>query len=154
MTDQRDELGLPRLDGLASLRPAFEASDAGFGDWKGGGEVEPGIFTLPWFSPSELTSRLVDVAYRDDWVRPDFDWMAWEETPEAVRLRDDRGALEQATVLDLARLLTVVVRSERFGEGAIAEAIPLKACAVLTAPPHVIRTVSSHGCQHRMSRDS
>ena len=123
MTDQRDELGLPRLDGLASLSPAFEAPDAEFGDWKGGGEVEPGTFTLPWFSHSELTSRFVEVAYRDDGVRPDFAWMAWEETPEAVRLRDDRAALEQATVLDLGRLLTVVIRSERFGEGALTEAL-------------------------------
>ena len=63
------------------------------------------------------------MAYRDGWVRPDFDWPAWAQTPEAQRLRDDREALEQATVLELARLLTVVIRSERFGEGAVAEAI-------------------------------
>ena len=122
-TDQRDELAPPRLDSLASLLPAFEAPDAEFGTWKGGEEVEPGTFTMPWFAHSELTSRLLEVAYRDGWVRPDFDWPAWEQTPEARRLRDDRGALEQATVPELARLLTVVIRSERFGEGAVAEAI-------------------------------
>ena len=123
MSDQSDELAPPQLDGLASLLPAFEAPDVEFGTLKGGHEVEPGSFTMPWFSHSELTSRFLEVAYRDDWVRPDFDWMAWEETPEAVRLRDDRGALQQATVLDLARFLTVVIRSERFDEGALAEAL-------------------------------
>ena len=123
MTDELDELAPPQLDGLASLLPAFEAPDAEFGTWKGGDELEPGSFTMPWFSQSEVTSRFLDVAYRDGWVRPDFDWPAWEETPEARRLRDDREAIEQATVLELARLLTVVIRSERFGEGAVAEAI-------------------------------
>ena len=123
MTDQRDELAPPQLDGLASFLPAFEAPDSEFGTRKGGDEVEPGTFTMPQFSPSELTSRFLDVAYRDGWVRPDFDWPTWAKTPEAQRLRDDREALEQATVLELARLLTVVIRSERFGEGAVAAAI-------------------------------
>ncbi len=123
MTDERDDLAPPRLDGLAELLPAFEAADAEFGEWKGGDELEPGSITAPWFSPSELTSRLVEVAYRDGWVRPDFDWVEWAATPEAQRLRNDRGALGQATAPDLARLLTVVIRGDRFVEGALAEAI-------------------------------
>ena len=123
MTDQLDELAPPRLDGLASLLPAFEAPGVEFGTMKGGEEVETGTFIMPWFSHSELTSRFLEVAYRDGWVRPDFDWPAWEMTPEARRLRDDRGALEQATVLELARLLTVVIRSDHLGEGFLAEAL-------------------------------
>ena len=122
MTGQRADWR-PQLDGLASLLPAFEAADAESGEWKGGDEVEPGSFTMPWFTHSELTSRFVDIAYRDAWVRPDFDWGEWTQTPEARRLRDDRGALEEATVVDLAHVLTVVIRSDRFAEGAIAEAI-------------------------------
>ena len=123
MTDQRDELAPPRLDGLASFLPAFEAPDVEFGTLKGGEEREPGTITMPWFAHSELTSRFLEVAYRDGWVRPDFDWPAWAQTPEAGRLRDDREALEQATVLELARLLTVVIRSEKFDEGALAVAL-------------------------------
>ena len=123
LTDQQEELAEPRLDGLASLLPAFEAPDVEFGTLKGGNEVEPGSFTMPWFSHSDITSRFLEVAYRDGWVRPDFNWTAWEYTPGARRLRDDRRALEQATVLELARLLTVVIRSDRFGEGALAVAL-------------------------------
>ena len=85
--------------------------------------MESGTFTVLRFSPSEVTSRFLEVAYRDGWVRPDFDWPAWEQTSEARRLRDDRGALERATVPELERLLTVVIRPERFGEGAVAEAL-------------------------------
>ena len=123
MTDERDDLAPPRLDGLAELLPAFEAADAEFGEWKGGDELEPGSITAPWFSPSELTSQFVEVAYRDGWVRPDFDWVEWAATPEAQRLRNDRGALGQATVPDLARVLTMVLRSDPFVEGTLDEAI-------------------------------
>ena len=56
-------------------------------------------------------------------MRTDFDWPTWAQTPEAQRLRDDSEAIQQATVLDLARLLTVVIRSDRFAEGAVAEAV-------------------------------
>ncbi len=99
---------------LSHSRTVSPYPTVALGDW---------AFALPWFEHSELTSRFFDVAYRDGWVSPDFDWPAWEETPEARRLWDDRGAIEQATALDLVRLLTVVIRSERFGEGAVADAI-------------------------------
>ncbi len=143
MTDQHDESARPRLDGLASLLPAFEAPDAEFGTWKGGGETEPGTFTMPWFSDSELTSRFVEVAYRDGWVRSDFDWGEWAQTPEARRLWDDRGAIEQATALDLVRLLTVVIRSERFVEGAVADAIE---SGLVTAVLRRIEQLRTQGC--------
>ena len=123
MSEPPAEPAAPRLDGLASLLPAFEAADSGFGEMRGGDEAGTGSFMWPSFSPSELTLRFLDVAYGDGWVRPDFDWPAWAETPEAQRLRDDRSALEEATVLDLARLLTVVIRQDRFVEGTLAEAL-------------------------------
>ncbi|MYD65332.1 MAG: hypothetical protein F4X26_05025 [Chloroflexi bacterium] len=123
MTEDHEELAPPQLDGLATLLPAFEAADAELGEWKGGREEQRGSFVLPWFSPSELTTEFIEVAYRDGWVRPDFDWSEWAQTPDARRLQDDRGVLEQATVLDVARLLTVVIRADRFVEGTLAEAL-------------------------------
>ncbi|MGH3083327.1 MAG: DUF6508 domain-containing protein [Gaiellaceae bacterium] len=43
-----------------------------------------------------------------------FDWLTWE--PEAKRLTDV-GGIEQADLLDLRRLLTMLVRSDRFRRG-------------------------------------
>lgn len=123
MTDDREELAPPQLNGLAALLPAFEAPDAELGKWEGGQEEQRGSFVMPWFSPSELTTEFLEVAYRDGWVRPDLDWPEWAQTPEAQRLRGDRWALEQATVLDVARLLTFVIRADRFVEGTLAEAL-------------------------------
>lgn len=51
-----------------------------------------------------------------------FDWRTWLAGPAGARLRDDRAALAEATPEDLARLLTAIVRSDRFVEGSIAGA--------------------------------
>jgi len=65
--------------------------------------------------------RFVEVAYEDGWVSPEVDWPSWIETEEARQLRDD-PAIEQATVEQLQKLLTTVIRQDRFVTGALAEA--------------------------------
>ncbi len=119
MTDQPGEWVEPPLDGLASLLPAFEAPDFACGSWEGGEEKEPRVFTMPWYSYSNTLQRFHDVAYRDGWVLPGLNWPVWKDTPEAGRLRSDPGAIEEAIVLDLARLLTVVIRQARFVENTL-----------------------------------
>ena len=52
----------------------------------------------------------------------DFDWPSWKDTPEALGLRDDPKVLKQATSVQLAKLLTVLIRQDRFVEGALAGA--------------------------------
>ncbi|MDL2343460.1 DUF6508 domain-containing protein [Deinococcus sp. MIMF12] len=75
-------------------------------------------FVLPTYH--RQVDRLVDVLNRDGWVYGDrdFRWPQWAQTEEARRLRDDPEALAQATPLQLARLLTIFVRQERFDDGA------------------------------------
>ncbi len=114
-TPGRNELFKPRLDGLASLLPAFEAPDVEFGTSHG----EQG--TMPWFELSATASRFFHVAYADGWVRPEVDWGQWQQTAEAQRLQEDRRALDDATVPDLVRLLTLVIRRDRFVEGSLEE---------------------------------
>jgi hypothetical protein len=57
------------------------------------------------------------------WVRPDIDWPAWSETPDALALRREPGRLERATADDLARLITALVRGDRFNEGLLLDAL-------------------------------
>jgi hypothetical protein len=51
-----------------------------------------------------------------------FDWLAWNGTPEATQLHECPGVLERATPEQLARLLPVLIRQDRFVEGALAMA--------------------------------
>ena len=47
-----------------------------------------------------------------------FDRMAWLRTPEGSALQS-AGAIERASSTDLARLVTAIVRGDRFVEGNI-----------------------------------
>ncbi len=48
-----------------------------------------------------------------------FDWPTWARTPEAQALHDDRPTLAAATPGQLKKLVTAVVREDRFNEGAL-----------------------------------
>lgn len=85
-------------------------------------ESEPGVWTMSYPRYHPEVDRLVALAYEDGWVRGEFDWGAWGKTPEALALRDDPEALASATPDQLAKLIAVVVRQERFCEGTLAAA--------------------------------
>ena len=81
-----------------------------------------GAVSLPHYELSGLLIDFESAAYDLGWVRPGFDWPSWKATPEAARLRDDQECLSQATPDQLARLLTTLIRQERFCEGTFASA--------------------------------
>ncbi len=110
-----------RLAALAAFLPAFRAAEFNFGHWEGESRRE-GAITLPYFVLSDQATSFVDAAYRLGQVLTDFNWPAWKETPEAKRLRDDPAVLANATPEQLAWLLTVCIRQERFVEGALESA--------------------------------
>ena len=104
-----------RLDALAEFVSRFESSDFQFGQM----EVKPG--TMPSYSFSDDALRFIRVCTDMKWVQP-FDWGEWKESSEAVQLCDEPGALEDATPEQLERLLTVLIRQERFVDGALESA--------------------------------
>ncbi len=61
----------------------------------------------------------MDAAYQNGWVRSDFKWMDWVPSDEARLLRDDESAITVASPDQLAKLLTVCIRQDRFSEGAL-----------------------------------
>ncbi len=112
MTPEADQPAEPRLDAIAAFLPVFEVPDFSVGSIK----------TLMHFDYSEPVLRFQETAYEDGWVSPEVDWTAWIETEEARRLRDDRTAIEEATVQQLQKLLTALIRQDRFVTGALAGA--------------------------------
>jgi hypothetical protein len=86
------------------------------------GRVRDGMPTVPGYVYSREAEQFIDLCYRDQWVKQDFDWPAWKETEEATALRDRPEVLAQASADELASLLTVLVRQERFVEGSLGAA--------------------------------
>ena len=105
-----------RLRRLAALRSAFEAPDFVPVTW-----TARRMPASPRYAPE--VHRLVDLVYGDGWVRASLDWPAWSQRAEAVALFEDPAAMARATPLQLARVLTVLVRAERYAEGALAGAL-------------------------------
>lgn len=119
------------LIALAAWLPRFESPDFRVGDWEGGEADAQGVIQMPYMAWSEEVDRLVDELGRNGLVRP-FDWMAWTSTPRGYELVTESEAVADASAADLVRILTAIVRSERFGEGQIEAAFDrgvLQACA-------------------------
>jgi len=108
-----------KLRGIAAFLPSFQAPHFKFGQWTKPPSDQPGVMILPYFSLSEMAWSFEQKAYDLGWVMPDFDWGARKQTPEAISLRDDDQASAQATPDQLARLLTVCIRQDRFCEGTL-----------------------------------
>lgn len=77
---------------------------------------DDGTIVLGWyeFSPGAQ-------AFLDDlggWIEP-FDWPAWASSAEGQALLGHPEAVASAAADDLRKLMTVYVRSERFGDGTL-----------------------------------
>jgi hypothetical protein len=108
-----------RLRALAQFLPVFEEPGFEFGTWHGSYESSPGVLAMPYFERSAAGQRFVSTAYTGGWVLIGFDWPSWQGSAEATALLDDPAALEEASPEQLAKLLTLLVRRDRFVEGGL-----------------------------------
>jgi hypothetical protein len=110
-----------RLQALAVFADELEAPDFDAGRWHDSERRQTpdgDIWSMPWFEPSPRADAFLAAVRANGWIEP-FDWMAWAETEEGRSLRADRAALAKATTHQLQRLLTTVVRADRFSEGTL-----------------------------------
>lgn len=113
---------MEKLQALAAYLPMLESPDFNAGHIQDSVQTEPGVFTMPYADYSEEASEFVQAAYEHGWVLRNFSWGDWKQTEEAIKLRDDESALARATPQQLYQLLTVVIRQDRFCEGALLDA--------------------------------
>ena len=107
-----------RLLLLAALVTILEAPDADFGRW----EVPPprgGMQYFGYYVFGPAADAFRAAVGRGSWVITGFDWRSWMETEEGRSLRDRSESVAVATPEQLARLLTAIIRSDRFVEGSI-----------------------------------
>ncbi|HEU0236868.1 MAG TPA: DUF6508 domain-containing protein [Candidatus Limnocylindrales bacterium] len=112
-----------RLRELGDLEEALAAAtDTDFGTWSTPAP-KGDVSYLPQYAFGPVGKAFLAVVGRGGWVFP-FDWGAWLATPEGAALQGGEAAeaVARATPLQLARLLTAIVRSDRFVEGSVAGA--------------------------------
>ena len=107
---------LDRLHALAVFVPRFEAPDFQFGVWT---SHEKDV-RVAHYAVGATGLAFLETCSSMGWVLKDFDWPAWLKSEGAIDLHDDADRLATATADQLARVLTVLIRSERFVDGALA----------------------------------
>jgi hypothetical protein len=110
-----------RLHALAELVPILEASDADFGHWVIPAPAE-GVESFGYYEFGPAGEAWQAAVGRGAWVTAGFDWRSWLETDEGRAFHQGTDAVGTATPEQLGKLLTAIVRSDRFVEGSIAGA--------------------------------
>ena len=114
--------GATRLARLAAWETVLAAPDFTAGHWGGGERGADGVISMPYFEYSEAVLAFIREMYELEWVHS-FDWMAWADTAEGKRLTSSPAAISSASEADLSKVLTTILRSDRFSDGALASAI-------------------------------
>ena len=109
-----------RLRILADMLPALEAPDFVAGRWHDSERRDDGVWTMPWYELGPTGIAFIRAVGESGFMRTDFAWPDWAPTSEAIALRTDRDALAKASPDQLAKLLTMLIREDRFNEGALA----------------------------------
>jgi len=98
---------------LFAYIPDFEKT-TDFGNWTKSEPVENGVVSMPHAISSPIVSDFVSCLYKIDLVLS-FDWMRWEEGHEI--LNDPTTDFDIYDKLTLCRLITLIVRNDRYTEG-------------------------------------
>jgi len=119
-----------RLRGIASFLPVFEAPGFVFGDWVPPTRERDDVWTMGYYDLSPTAIEFIEAAYHLGWVVAGFDWGSWQHTDEGRRLLRDPESVQRADPDQLASLLTVLIRADRFVDGELGHAY---ASGLLTA---------------------
>lgn len=105
------------VDALASYFPIFSDPDFSCGEWiaskAGNGET----LTLGYFRLSPIANEFYEMLYTFGWVRLDFNWSEWGQSPAGQALLNNHEMIGVANLATLSNLLTVCIRADRFSEG-------------------------------------
>jgi hypothetical protein len=107
-----------RLRRLAEFLPLFEDPSFEFGEWEPSRRTDSGAYTMPYYVFSPAAESFLKAAV----ALPGFDWPTWKNTEEARLLLTEHSRIAEARPEQLLKLLTVLVRADRFGEGTLAHA--------------------------------
>ena len=101
---------------LAGWVPVLASPDLDFGHWVISEPGQDGVMQMPWFDYGPDARRFMADVSGAGFVQP-FDWMAWMRTPEAQALVADPSRIAVVDAEVLRRLLTSIIRGDRFTEG-------------------------------------
>jgi Family of unknown function (DUF6508) len=82
-------------------------------------DPDTGDSLMPYYVFNDDAEAFIKTCYEYGWVLAHFDWPIWKDTSEAMKLNNP-DAIARVTPDQIAKLLTVLVRQERFCAGSLA----------------------------------
>lgn len=131
------------LQGLARFVPIFTAPGFRFSTWDRPPPRASGIHVLLSCLLSDEGQEFYEAVYKLGWVTQ-FQWSEWMHTPEGREFTEKPDRIAEATPDQLAKVITVFVRADRFNEGllnskfeaGLLTAVVRRAEALLQMSPH------------------
>ncbi len=103
---------------LLALIPKIE-NTSNFGEWSGGNKNEEGIIQFPYCVSAPIVSQFLEIVYVIP-IMISFDWGAWDEGGKIAS--DENFDFDATDLLTKCKLITAIVRYDRFCEGALESA--------------------------------
>ena len=103
---------------LFELIPAIRKTTK-FAEMKGGENNDQGISQIPYYSVAAIVTKFLEIVYRLP-IIISFDWGAWDEGRKIVR--DKNFGFDKLDIPTKCKLITAIVRNDRFCEGALVSA--------------------------------
>ena len=110
------------LAALAAFVPVLAAPGFSFGRWEQAPTDADGTIHMPYVELGPDAEAFLRAVRTGGWLLPGFDWNAWALTDAGRAMTTDQRAVAAASPGDIARLLTALIRADRFYEGTLASA--------------------------------
>lgn len=108
------------IEALRSLNARIQSHSGEWGAYRESKKTESGANTFPWVEQNELVQEFVQFMYDKDLV-VNFDWPHWREGRDWYTLNDE-SKYKKLDIEMALKLLTTVIRNDRFNEGALVRA--------------------------------
>lgn len=131
------------LEGLARYARLFEVPDFQFATWRQPASGASDPHASPVCDYSDEAVSFIRAVYDLGWARKELNWSNWMSTPEAKWLTASPDHIAEASFDQLGKLLTALIRGDRFIEGnlkaafdaGLLTAIVRRAETILSASP-------------------
>lgn len=126
----------PTIDALLALSPfVHEFTAEGFtaGIFHNAEEIEPGVFSMPWWEPSDIVLQWEAALYHHGIIDPQSDYLSEEFGRQVEEFAADPTLLSAADLPTIRTVLTNISRGERFCDGYMASMLESGVAQAATA---------------------
>ncbi len=103
---------------LFAVIPKIEGTSI-FGEWAGGEKDKDGVIQLPYCVSAPVVSQFSEIVYAIP-IIISFDWGSWDEGRKIAS--DEDFDFDTIDLVTKCKLITAIVRNDRFCEGALVSA--------------------------------